>query len=109
MPAAVVAPSTPQGRSLLRRLLSAQESGLVLVIVLIMTALTVFGGTKPKMTTEPIPAGAEVALFDAEGVSHPEGTLPDRLISKIEVTSPGGTTRVLATSAYHGPPVAWRG
>ncbi|MEZ5138434.1 MAG: DUF2332 domain-containing protein [Acidimicrobiales bacterium] len=24
-------------------------------------------------------------------------------------TWPGGTTRVLATSAYHGPPVAWRG
>ena len=24
-------------------------------------------------------------------------------------TWPGGTTRLLATSAYHGPPVAWRG
>jgi hypothetical protein len=24
-------------------------------------------------------------------------------------TWPGGTARLLATSAYHGPPVAWRG
>jgi ribose/xylose/arabinose/galactoside ABC-type transport system permease subunit len=34
-------------QSLLRRVLLAQESGLILVIALLMAALTLFGGTKP--------------------------------------------------------------
>ncbi len=40
-------PRSPR-RGLLRRLLSAQESGLVLVIVLMMAALTVYGAVNPK-------------------------------------------------------------
>ena len=35
-------------RSFARRVFAAQESGLVLVIILLMAALTIFGGTKVK-------------------------------------------------------------
>ncbi|MCC7390240.1 MAG: ABC transporter permease [Phycisphaerales bacterium] len=46
---AVADPSSPTRRpGLLRRLLSAQESGLILVIALMMTALTVYGALNPK-------------------------------------------------------------
>ena len=44
-------PTSPAGPSLLRRLFSAQESGLVIVIVLIMAALTIYGGLKPTTQT----------------------------------------------------------
>lgn len=44
------ASSSPARPSLLRRVVSAQESGLVLVIALMMTALTFWGGT----TTQPV-------------------------------------------------------
>lgn len=43
-------PARSPRRGLLRRLLSAQESGLVLVIVLMMAALTIFG----ESTTQPV-------------------------------------------------------
>ncbi|MCA9287991.1 MAG: ABC transporter permease [Phycisphaerales bacterium] len=39
--------SAPPARAWWRRVLGAQESGLLLVILLMMGALTVFGGTKP--------------------------------------------------------------
>ncbi|MBK7405194.1 MAG: ABC transporter permease [Phycisphaerales bacterium] len=46
------APAAPSSRaaapSLIRRLLSAQESGLVLVIALMMTGLTIYGAIHPK-------------------------------------------------------------
>lgn len=83
-------PASPAGPSLFRRLFSAQESGLVLVIVLMMAALTVFGGTKPKTAREPIPAGATVTVYDAAGVAHEPGTLPDRSIARLVVTGPDG-------------------
>ncbi|MFA6044994.1 MAG: ABC transporter permease [Phycisphaerales bacterium] len=38
----------PQRSSMLRRLVLAQESGLVLVIILVMVGLTIFGGSKEK-------------------------------------------------------------
>ncbi len=44
----IVPPKSLQRSSLLRRLLLAQESGLVLVIILVMAGLTIFGGTKEK-------------------------------------------------------------
>lgn len=43
-----------------KRLLSAQESGLVLVIAVLMAALTYFGGTKQAAVTVQIPAGATI-------------------------------------------------
>lgn len=47
-----------------RRLFSAQESGLVLVIALLMAALTLFGGTKQAPVAISIPAGAQVEELD---------------------------------------------
>lgn len=44
-------------RSLARRLVLAPEAGLVLVIVLLAAALTVFGGDKPKRVADPVTGG----------------------------------------------------
>jgi ribose/xylose/arabinose/galactoside ABC-type transport system permease subunit len=44
-----------------KRLVAAQESGLVLVIALVMAALTYFGGEKSKPFRVDVPAGAEVS------------------------------------------------
>lgn len=55
------APSHTGGSTpLWKRLLSAQESGLVLVIVLLMAALTLFGGTKQAPIVVAIPAAAQI-------------------------------------------------
>lgn len=56
----VAGPSRP----LWRRLASAQESGLVVVIAVMMLALTVFGGAKPDRVMLTIPAGATVSQPD---------------------------------------------
>jgi ribose/xylose/arabinose/galactoside ABC-type transport system permease subunit len=48
-------PAGPSERSLFSRLFLAQESGLVLVILLLMISLTIWGGTKPKVERLPIP------------------------------------------------------
>ena len=54
----------------------AQESGLVLVIVLLMVLLTVAGGTKPSIDRTPVPASAQVKSDDRtitvteNGVAH---------------------------------------
>ncbi len=80
----------PAVPSLLRRLFSAQESGLVMVIALMMIALTIFGGTKLKTTTESIQSEATVVLFDTDGAAHKPGSIPDRSIARIVVTSPDG-------------------
>lgn len=55
---------TTAPRSWLKRLFSAQESGLVLVIILLMTALTIFGGSKRAVVDIDIPAGATAAVRD---------------------------------------------
>ncbi|MFO0858703.1 MAG: ABC transporter permease [Phycisphaerales bacterium] len=47
--------------TLLKRLFVAQESGLVLVIVLLMTILTIFSGKKDQRDFIPIDAGTQVA------------------------------------------------
>lgn len=47
-----------------KRLVSAQESGLVLVIALLMASLTLFGGTKQAPVAISIPAGAQVEELD---------------------------------------------
>lgn len=62
----------PRPRPLWRRLASAQESGLVLVIALMMAILTVFGGVKPASIIVDIPAGASFQTPEptAEGEPH---------------------------------------
>lgn len=50
-----VAPARP----LWRRIFAAQESGLIVVIALMMAALTVFGGSKPASIRVEIPASAK--------------------------------------------------
>lgn len=75
---------------MIRRLLSAQESGLVLVIVMMMAALTIFGGTKHKTTIQPIHPDASVFLYDADGTAHQPGSLPDRSIDHIVIISADG-------------------
>lgn len=54
------APARRGPAPLWKRLLSAQESGLVLVILAIMAALTWFGGTKQANVRVDIPSGAQV-------------------------------------------------
>ncbi len=55
-------PSGPVARpSLLKRLLSAQESGLIFVILLLGLALTFFGGTKPAQVKFALPQDAVVS------------------------------------------------
>jgi len=52
------------GGGWLKRALFAQESGLVIVIVLAMVALTFFGGTKYKRELVRVPAGTAVTSTD---------------------------------------------
>jgi ribose/xylose/arabinose/galactoside ABC-type transport system permease subunit len=63
MPPARTAHPAPASRAptpLWKRLFSAQESGLVIVIILIMAALTWFGGTKQAIVRLEFPPGADV-------------------------------------------------
>ena len=61
----------------LRRLLAHQESGLVLVIILIALGLTLYGTFKPVESKAPIdrPENSQVILLDAQGVAHENGTI----------------------------------
>lgn len=47
-----------------RRIIAAQESGLVVVIALMMVALTVFGGTKQASVRVDVPAGVAITQVD---------------------------------------------
>ena len=58
-------PAKP-AKPLWRRLFGAQESGLVIVIALVMAALTVFGGTKPG-NIERIALSSAVTAVDGSG------------------------------------------
>ncbi len=84
------APSSAPRRSFLRVLFSAQESGLVIVIALMMLALTLFGGTKLVTERQSIPEGSSVIVYDTEGSAHQPGSLPQRLLDRIVVTTPDG-------------------
>lgn len=53
------------GRGTLRRIFGAQESGLVLVIALMMAGLWYFGGTKQLAQVRDVGADAEVTVTDA--------------------------------------------
>jgi ribose transport system permease protein len=91
---------SPARRSLFSHVFSAQESGLVIVIAVMVVALTLLGGTKPKTVTHAIAPGAKVVLFDAAGESHEAGTLPDRKIERIEVTTDGQTVTYMGRIGF---------
>jgi ribose transport system permease protein len=69
---------------------SAQESCLVLVIVLMMAALTLFGGHKPSSVSVEIPAGVEVVVEDGA----------DEQKSVLTVKSPGRERRHVSDSPW---------
>jgi ribose transport system permease protein len=93
-------PAASPRRSFLRLLFSAQESGLVLVILLMMLALTLFGGTKQVTERVSIPEGASVVVYDTGGEAHEPGTIPARLVDRYVVTDASGGETVY--------PNAWR-
>jgi ribose/xylose/arabinose/galactoside ABC-type transport system permease subunit len=51
-------------KPLWRRIFAAQESGLVVVIALMMVALTIFGGTKQASYRVEVPAGVKITQVD---------------------------------------------
>ena len=51
-------------KPLWRRVFAAQESGLVVVIALMMAALTIFGGTKQASVRVDVPAGVAITQVD---------------------------------------------
>lgn len=72
-------------RALWQRVVSAQESGLVVVIALMMALLTIFGGSKPSPIRVDIPAGAQAAEL--------EGNV-------LEITGPGGKSVFRSEQAW---------
>lgn len=74
-----IAKARTAGRSVARRLLARQESGLVLVILLIGAILTFTGGTKESPTLKSVPAAATVDTSSEPGwIIVRRGTTEDR-------------------------------
>lgn len=91
---------TQPHRSALSRLLGHQESGLVLVIVLMMTVLSVYGHfnkseAKRKLDLAP---DAKIELLDASGQIHEAGTIATRKVAQYRVTQEGETTSYPASA-----------
>jgi ribose/xylose/arabinose/galactoside ABC-type transport system permease subunit len=87
------APGSPRG-SFFSRLFSHQESGLVLVIILMMVVLTVYGAifpSKGKKAVDMEPT-AQVVLLDADGVVHQLGTIGNSQIAQYRIVESEGTT-----------------
>jgi ribose/xylose/arabinose/galactoside ABC-type transport system permease subunit len=85
-------------RSVLRRLLLAQESGLVLVIAMMMALLTAFADEKPVRTMVALPPGATTSVQagqPSETITI-NGATPEfvRSLSAVASKSPTGTLRV---------------
>lgn len=85
-------------------LFGGQESGLVIVILLMGLGLTIFGAISPIQRPIPLPIApdATIALLDLEGQPHPPGSLARTQISGFQVTQPGGST-----TTYHAAD-GWR-
>lgn len=81
-------------------LFSHQESGLVLVILLMGLGLTVFGALNPinPKTLTNVGESATVMVLDAEGQARPTGTLPRTEIRGFRVTDEAGDATDYATS-----------
>ncbi len=80
-------PSTPRG-SFLSRLFSHQESGLVIVIILMMCVLTIYGHFNQSIGKRnlEIPNDARIELLDAQNNAHEVGTIAKRNIAQYRVT-----------------------
>ena len=85
---------------MLRRLASAQEAGLVLVILIMGTLLTVLGGTKQKQFRIAVPEGATIVEYDASGNETPLNTTPLQQIAGWRVTSDGSSTDYSREEGY---------
>lgn len=73
-------------------LFAHQESGLLIVILLMGLGLTVFGALNPinPKTLTDVPETSAVMLLDSEGVARPTGSLPRTEISGFRVTDDAG-------------------
>ncbi|MFG0283222.1 MAG: ABC transporter permease [Phycisphaerales bacterium JB039] len=80
-------------RPLWKRLLVAQESGLLLVIVLMGLGLTIFGGSKESPVRRDVPAGATVVVLGPDGREAAPGELPLTEIVAWEVRPGAGPVR----------------
>jgi len=76
------------------KLFAHQESGLILVIILLMTALSIYGHFKPSESKDSIVLGdsAEIRFLDAQGAEHGPGELGRNEISFYRVLENGKTT-----------------
>lgn len=79
-------PGTPRG-SFLSRLFSHQESGLVLVIILMMGVLSIYGYFNPSKGKKKIDIeqDARIVLLDAQGQEHEVGTIGRSKIAQYRV------------------------
>lgn len=75
-------------------LFAHQESGLVIVILLMGIGMTIFGAIYPitRAIPIPVPADAAVSLLDLEGEPREPGMLARTEISAIRVTMPDGSS-----------------
>ena len=82
---AVTAPVVERGSSPLKKILLAQESGLILVIALLMALLTIFGGNKVQTDRVQLDAKAAVVVratsADSEAIEVTEGAATKRYTS----------------------------
>lgn len=91
---------TKKRPTLLRRLAGAQEAGLVLVILIMGTILTVRGGTKQKQFRVDLPEGARLVEFDSGGAESEPGTLSLQQVAGWRVTAGGETTTYERSGGY---------
>ena len=76
-------------------LFGGQESGLVIVILLMGLGLTIYGAIYPvkQRPIVPVSSQATVELLDLSNEPHPPGTIGRNEISAVAVTENGRTTR----------------
>lgn len=83
-----------RGGSAISGFFAHQESGLILVILLLMSALTVYGHFNPSESRSSIvlDESAEIRFVDAEGVEHGDGELGRNQIATYRVYENGEST-----------------
>jgi len=81
-------------KSFIGSLFGHQESGLILVIILMTLGLTLYGAAKPVESRQEIilPENAQVILLDADGVAHEPGTIARTKIATYRVESESNST-----------------
>ena len=89
-------PGVTQGqRRTLGGLFAHQESGLIIVILLMGLGLTIFGALNPVTlpTQQAVEPGATVTVLDKQNAIHPTGVLGRTDISAFRVTDPDGAAQ----------------